>query len=74
MDDTQKAALGDALKAMFEAAKSEDWDGAAQAFMDADSITDQETGEAEKTPAPEPKDGKKPLAAILIGGGGPPKK
>lgn len=71
MDEADKAGLADAMQRLGEALKAEDWDAAGEAFLDADTITDRQTGEAEeKTPAPEEK-GKKPLAAIIIGG---PKK
>lgn len=60
MDEADKTALADAMEKMCEAFKKDDYDAAAEAFLDADSITDKQTGEGE------PKE-KRSLAAILIG-------
>lgn len=69
MDEADKTALADAMEKMCEAFKKDDYDAAAEAFLDADSITDKQTGEGEpdEDDKGKPKE-KRSLAAILIGG------
>lgn len=77
MDEADKAALGDAAERMFSAAKKGDWEEAGAAYYDMHVIVDDcldaeegEMGEGEEKGEAE-KGGKRPLAAIVIGG---PKK
>lgn len=74
MDEADKAALADATERMFSAAKGGKWEEAGVAYYDmhviVDDCLDAEEGEGmEKEEKGEPeKGGKRPLAAILIGG------
>lgn len=59
----KRAGLADAMKRLGEALSSKDYDAAADAFMDADSITDMETGEGDEE---EPEKGKGGLGLLLM--------
>ncbi len=62
-----KEAVEDALKALFDAAKSGDWTEACQAFADAQRLVDDDSG-MEESEGDEPKG--KGLIAVI---GGPKK-
>lgn len=59
----KKEGLSDAMKRLGEALASKDWSAAAEAFMDADKITDMDTGEADK----KGEDDKGGLGLLIMG-------
>lgn len=68
MGEADKTGLSDAMQRIKEAFDEEDFDAAAEAFVDADKITDKETGEDTEPGEKDKAKGKPSLAAILIGG------
>lgn len=71
IEDKEEGNVGleDAVQALFEAGAKKDWKGAAEAFADAQSLSDDDSSEeAEGDDGKEGEGGKgKPLAALIFG-------
>ena len=65
MDEGNQMGMEDACKAFFDAGAKKDWAGAAQAYRDMCMLSEDEYAGEEMDEGPK---GKRPLAAILIGG------
>ena len=61
-----KEALADAVEAMWDACQQKDWTAAAQAFADAQMLSDDDSSEEEEGDEKKTTGKRPPLAALLL--------